>query len=83
MGIGATIRYLKLLVNTLMKITEVTTSPLTALRESLEQENKTGFLTEDLMTIAKQHLSGEWSEPLSLEESLAVDQMIAEGKLNG
>jgi hypothetical protein len=66
-----------------MKITEVTTSTLTALRESLEQENNTGFLTEDLISIAKQHLSGQWSNPVTLEESLAIDKLIVEGKLNG
>jgi hypothetical protein len=66
-----------------MKITEVTTSTLTALRESLEQENNTGFLTEDLISIAKQHLSGQWSTPVTLEESLAIDKLIVEGKLNG
>ena len=66
-----------------MKITEVTTSTLTALRESLEQENNTGFLTEDLISIAKQHLLGQWSNPVTLEESLAIDKLIVEGKLNG
>lgn len=59
-----------------MKITEVTKSKLDVLKEELEQNNDTGFMTEDLVKIADQHFNGEWSEPMTLEESLEFDRKI-------
>lgn len=64
-----------------MKINEVTKSKLDVLKEDLAQNNDTGYLTEDLVKIAEQHFNGQWSKPLTLEESLDFDRMILEGKL--
>ena len=64
-----------------MKITEVTKSKLDVLKEDLAQNNDTGYLTEDLVKIAEQHINGAWSKPMTLEESLDFDRMILEGKL--
>ena len=64
-----------------MKINEVTKSKLDVLKEDLAQNNDTGYLTEDLVKIAEQHIKGEWSEALTLDESLDFDRMILEGKL--
>lgn len=64
-----------------MKINEVTKSKLDVLKEDLAQNNDTGYLTEDLVKIAEQHINGEWSEALTLDESLDFDRMILEGKL--
>jgi hypothetical protein len=76
MGISATIRYLKFLVNTLMKINEITQVNLQALKESLEKSNTTGVSTDNLMAIAEQHVNGTWGKAMTLEESLAEDQRI-------
>lgn len=64
-----------------MKSTEFTKSKFEMLKEDLEQNNDTGFLTEDLIKIADQHFNGEWSEPMTLEEALDFDRMILAGKL--
>ena len=63
-----------------MKITEATQPTDKTLFESLNQNNDTGVLTEDLMKVVRTHNNNEWSKPMSLEESLSVDRMIAEGK---
>ena len=63
-----------------MKITEVTQPTDKTLMESLSIDNDTGVLTEDLAKVVRTHNGGQWSEAMSLEESLAVDRMIAEGK---
>lgn len=63
-----------------MKITEVTQPTDKALFEALDQNNTTGVLTEDLVKVARTHANDTWSEAMSLEESLAVDRMIAEGR---
>lgn len=54
-----------------MKITEVTKSSARALQESFAQDNKTGFLTEDLVRIAQAEQEGQWSEPMTADELLA------------
>jgi hypothetical protein len=64
-----------------MKSTEFTKSKFEMLKEDLEQNNDTGFLTEDLVKIADQHFNGTWSKPMTLEEALDFDRMILEGKL--
>lgn len=64
-----------------MKSTEFTKSKFEMLKEDLEQNNDTGFLTEDLVKIADQHFNGTWSEPMTLEEALDFDRMILAGKL--
>lgn len=61
-----------------MKSAEFTKSKLDVLKEDLEQNNNTGFLTEDLVKIAEQHINGTWTEPMTLEESLAADRKILE-----
>lgn len=53
-----------------MKITEVTKTAKQALHESIDQDNSTGFLTEDLVRIVEQDQSGEWSKPMSADELL-------------
>ena len=52
-----------------MKITEVTRRH--QLREAINQDNDTGFLTEDLVRIVEAHESNEWSEPQTADELLA------------
>jgi hypothetical protein len=54
-----------------MKITEVTKSATQALHEAIDQDNRTGFLTEDLVKIVEQDQSGAWSEPMSADDLLA------------
>ena len=63
-----------------MKITEATQPTDKTLFESLNQNNDTGVLTEDLVKVVRTHNNREWSEAMTLEESLSVDRMIAEGK---
>lgn len=43
-----------------MKITEVTKTRRQALQETLEQQNDTGFSTNDLMQIYDTHVNGNW-----------------------
>lgn len=54
-----------------MKINEVRVSSTKSLTEAIAQDNKTGFLTEDLVRVIQQEQSCEWSKPMTLEEMLA------------
>lgn len=36
--------------------------------DELDEDNDTGFATEDLVKIVKQHIGGEWSKPMTAEE---------------
>lgn len=63
-----------------MKITEATQLTDKTLFESLDKNNDTGVLTEDLVKVVRTHNNKEWSEAMTLEESLSVDRMIAEGR---
>lgn len=53
-----------------MKITEVQQPSTCALFESLDQDNDTGMLTEDLVRIVREHQTGAWSQPMSAAELL-------------
>jgi len=63
-----------------MKITEATQPTDATLLEALSKDNDTGVLAEDLAKVVRTHGSAQWSEAMTLEESLSVDRMIAEGK---
>lgn len=63
-----------------MKITEVLKSNSQSLYESLDQTNDTGVLTEDLVKVVETHRADDWSPALTLEESIEMDRLIAEGK---
>lgn len=52
-----------------MKITEVTRR--SELREYVEKNNNTGFLTEDVVRIIEAHNSDCWSEPQTADELIA------------
>jgi hypothetical protein len=43
-----------------MKITEVTQSSTKAIFESIDADNNSGFLTEDLVGIVKAHQADQW-----------------------
>jgi hypothetical protein len=59
-----------------MKITEVTKPSDKALFESLDHGNDTGFATEDLVKIHRQHNSDKW-EPASYEDLMAeIDALM-------
>lgn len=53
-----------------MKITEVQQPSTRALFESLDQDNDTGMLTEDLVRIVREHQTGTWSQPMTADELL-------------
>lgn len=53
-----------------MKITEVQQPSTRALFESLNQDNDTGMLTEDLVRIVREHQTGAWSQPMTADELL-------------
>lgn len=54
-----------------MKIIEAIQPSTETLLETLGKDNTTGFLTEDLVKIHRQHFLGEW-------ESASYDELIAE-----
>lgn len=51
-----------------MKINEVNQPSERALFESLDQNNDTGFATEDLVKIARAFKEGKWSAPQTYDE---------------
>lgn len=53
-----------------MKITEVQQPSTRALFESLDQDNDTGLLTEDLVRIVREHQAARWSQPMTADELL-------------
>lgn len=58
-----------------MKISEVKQPSTARLLESVDQDNTTGFLSEDLVKILREHDTGQWSQPMTAEqllESLSV-----------
>lgn len=62
-----------------MRITEVMQPSNQTLTEQFGLNNKTGFLTEDLVKIYRTHLADAWSEPMTADELLAeMDQWDAE-----
>jgi hypothetical protein len=53
-----------------MKITEVTIPSAKSLFESLDKDNNTGFMTEDLVSVVQTALTNEWSQPMTANELL-------------
>jgi hypothetical protein len=53
-----------------MRINEVQQPSDKALFESIDAENTTGFLTEDLVKVVRTHQANEWSEPMTAKELL-------------
>ena len=53
-----------------MRINEVQQPSDKALFESINAENNTGYLTEDLVKIVRTHQANEWSQPMTAEELL-------------
>jgi hypothetical protein len=53
-----------------MKITEVQKPSDRTLFESIDRENNTGFLTEDLVRIVRENEANRWSQPMTAEELL-------------
>jgi len=53
-----------------MRINEVQQPSSKALFESIDAENNTGYLTEDLVQVVRTHQANEWSEPMTAEELL-------------
>jgi hypothetical protein len=53
-----------------MKITEVQQPSDRTLFESIDRENNTGFLTEDLVRIVRENEANRWSQPMTAEELL-------------
>ncbi len=57
-----------------MKIKQLNTPSDLKLFEEFDASNTTGFATEDLVKIAKQHMEGNWLPPVTAEELLAEDE---------
>jgi hypothetical protein len=53
-----------------MRINEVQQPSDRALFESIDTENNTGFLTEDLVQVVRTHQANEWSRPMTAQELL-------------
>lgn len=53
-----------------MKITEVQQPSDRTLFESIDRENNTGFLSEDLVRIVREHEAARWSQPMTADELL-------------
>lgn len=49
-----------------------------ALFRSLGRNNDTGFATGDLLSILEQHRSGQWSEPMTVDEFIEWMATICE-----
>lgn len=62
-----------------MKITEVEQMSDNKLFESIDSDNDTGFLTEDLVSIVKTHRANEWSKPMTSEEFSAWMESVVNG----
>lgn len=54
-----------------MKINEVAQPSDRALFEQFDRDNQTGFLTEDLVRIARVEQQGQWSQPQTADQLLA------------
>ncbi len=62
-----------------MKITEVTKPSDKKLFETLDRQNDTGFLTEDLVKIVREDEKSNWSDPMTFDEFMAeMDSWDAE-----
>jgi hypothetical protein len=54
-----------------MKINEIAKPSDQYLYESLDSNNQTGFLTEDLVRVVKTEQAAQWSPPMTADELLA------------
>ena len=55
-----------------MKITEVTKQSDARLFESIDANKEPGFLTEELVQVARAHEAAEWSERMSGDDLLKL-----------
>lgn len=62
-----------------MKVNEVKQMSEAKLFESIDNENDTGFLTEDLVSIVKTHRANDWSEPMSGDELVEWMKSVVNG----
>ena len=53
-----------------MRINEVQQPSAQTLFESIDAENNTGYLTEDLVKVVRTAHANEWSQPMTAEELL-------------
>jgi len=53
-----------------MRINEVQQPSDKTLFESIDAENNTGYLTEDLVRVVRSAQANEWSKPMTAEELL-------------
>lgn len=54
----------------MMRINEVQQPSNQTLFESIDAENNTGYLTEDLIKVVRTAHANEWSQPMTAEELL-------------
>jgi len=54
----------------MMRINEVQQPSSKTLFESIDAENNTGYLTEDLVKVVRTAQVNEWSKPMTAEELL-------------
>lgn len=54
----------------MMRINEVQQPSAQTLFESIDAENNTGYLTEDLVKVVRTAHANEWSQPMTAEELL-------------
>lgn len=57
-----------------MKIQEVRRPSARCLMETFDSSNRSGFLTEDLVSIAQAHQADQWSAPQTYEQYMAEDE---------
>jgi hypothetical protein len=62
-----------------MKIHEVTQSSDQQLFEQLNQDNHTGYATQDLVKVVRQHQSGQWSQSMTGDQLMDQLRKIANG----
>ena len=53
-----------------MKISEVQQPSHAQLFEAVNRDNDTGFASEDLVKILREHRSGQWSQPMTAQQLL-------------
>lgn len=54
-----------------MQIKEITQLSTRTLTETIKQNNATGYLTEDLVKVVREHKNDAWSEAMTADELLA------------
>jgi hypothetical protein len=58
-----------------MKFFEIRQPSGRTLTEQFNSDNRTGFLTEDLVAIAQAHHNNSWSAPQTYEEFVTEDEV--------